>query len=448
MNITRENIDDLNAIIRVEIKKEDFEDKVTSVLKDYKKKSNLKGFRPGNAPIGLIKKLYGDAVMAEEVNKLVSESLTEYIRSENLEILGEPLPSEQNTLDMSGADALEFAFEVGLTPSFEIKLNEKTKLPWYEITIDDKLRREFLENYTRRYGKYEEAETVEEEDLVKADISQLDEDGNIQENGLSAQNSTMSIAIIKDKDFKKKVAGSRVGDEIDFNIDTAYPNDHEKSGLLQVDKERAGEITGMFRVKITAINRFSHAELNQELFDQVYGEGVIAGEEEFMKKLEEEIRTNLNRESDFKLNLDARQLALDKTKINLPEEFLKRWLAKANSEISAEDIEKDFPRFLEDLRWQIIKNRIASENELKIEPEELMTEARNYTRAQFRQYGLYYAADEQIDQFAGEMLKREEDYRKIAEQVLEVKVMNTIRDMVKVETKKVTSEEFNKIVTG
>jgi trigger factor len=448
MNITRENIDDLNAIIRVEIKKEDFEDKVNSVLKDYRKKSNLKGFRPGNAPIGLIKKLYGDAVMAEEVNKLISESLSEYIKSEKLEILGDPLPSEQNTLEMSGSDTMEFAFEVGLTPSFEIKLTEKTKLPWYEITIDDKLRKEFLENYTRRYGKYEEAEKVEEEDLVKADLSQLDENGNVPENGLSARNSTMSIAIIKDNDIKKKVTGSRVGDEIDFDIDSAYPNDHEKSGLLQIDKDRAGQIKGMFRAKITAINRFSHAELNQELFDQIYGEGVIAGEEEFMKRLEEEIRTNLNRESDFKINLDARQLALDKTKFSLPEEFLKRWLSKANSEISADDIDKDFPRFLEDLRWQIIKNRIASENELKIEPEELMTEARNYTRAQFRQYGLYYAADEQVDQFAGEMLKREEDYRKIAEQVLEVKVMNIIRDMVKVETKKVTSEEFNKIVTG
>ena len=448
MNITRENIDDLNAIIRVEIKREDFEEKVTSVLKDYKKKSNLRGFRPGNAPFGLIKKLYGDAVMAEEINKLVAESLSEYIKSENLEILGEPLPSVENTLDLEGNDSFEFAFEVGLTPAFDLKLTAKNKLPWYEIKIDDKLRKEFLENYTRRYGKYEEADSIEEDDLVKADIFQLDEKGNIRDEGLSALNSTMSIAVIKDKEIKKRITGSKRGDEIDFDIDIAYPNDQEKSGLLQIDKERAGEITGMFRTKIIAINRFSHAELNQELFDQVYGEGTISGEEEFMNKLEEEIRTNLNRESDYKLNLDARQLAIDKTEFNLPEEFLKKWLSKANPEISNEDIEKDFPRFIEDLRWQIIKNRIASDNEMKIEPEELMNEARNYTRAQFRQYGLYYAPDEQIDQFAGEMLKREEDYRKIAEQVLEVKVMTSIREMVKVDTKKVTSEEFNKIVTG
>lgn len=447
MNITRENIDDLNAIIRVEIAKEDFEEKVISVLKDYKRKSNIKGFRPGHAPFGLIKKMYGDAVTVEEINKLVSESLSEYIKSENLEMLGDPLPSEENSLDLAENDSFEFAFEIGLTPSFDFNLTAKNKLPWYEIKIDEKLRKEFLENYTRRYGKYEEAESIEEDDLVKVDIFQVDETGNIREDGLSAQNSTMSIAIIKDKEIKKSITGRKVGDEIDFDIDRAYPNDHEKSGLLQADKERVAEITGMFRVKITAINRFHHAELNQILFDQVYGEGVVSSEEEFMSKLEEEIRTNLNRESDYKLNLDARQLAIDKTDFSLPEKFLKKWLSKVNREISAEDIEKDFPRFVEDLRWQIIKNRIASDNEMKIEPEELMTEARNFTRSQFRQYGLYYAPDEQINQFAGEMLKREEDYRKIVEQVLEVKVMTSIREMVKVDTKKVTSEEFNKIVT-
>lgn len=448
MNITRENIDALNAILKVEVIKADYNEKVTEILKDYKKKASIKGFRPGKVPFGMIMKMYGPAVQVEEINKLVSEAVSEYITNEKLEILGDPMPVADPTIDFDKQEDFIFSFELGIAPEFELNLTAKNKLPYYEIKIDDKLRKEFTENYTRRFGEYIPGDEIEESDLVKGDIFQLGEDGNIVEQGLSALNSTLSVSVIKDAKIKKNFIGKKSGDVIDFDIDSAYPNEHEKAGLLQKKKEEIAGISGMFRVKITAVNRFRHAEMNQDFFDKVYGEGVVKTTEEFNSKLEEEIRTNLSRESDYKLHIDAKKLAVEKAGFDLPEEFLKRWLTRVNKEISQEDIDKDFPHFIEDLRWQLIRNKVAMVNGLRVEEEELLNEARNYTRMQFRQYGLYYAADEQIDSFAAEMLKREEDYKKIAEQVIEEKVIAKIREMVKIDTKKVTSEEFNNLFTN
>jgi len=448
MNITRENIDAINAILKVQVLKEDYEEKVTEVLKDYKKKASIKGFRPGKVPFGMIRKMYGPSVQLEEINKLVSESVSEYITKENIDILGDPMPVPDPGIDFETDENFEFSFEIGLSPEFEVSLSSKNKLPHYEIKIDDKLRNEFLENYTRRYGEYAAASEVEADDLIKGDIFKIDENGNTSEESLHAHDSSLSVSVIKDEEIKNQFIGKKPGDIIEFDINRAYPSAAEKAGILQRKKEEIGDVMGMFRLNITSVNRFSHAEINQDLFDKAFGEGSVNSKEEFMAKLEEEIRNNLSLESDYKLHIDARKLATEKCSFDLPEEFLKKWLKKINKEVSAEDIEKDFPHFIEDLRWQIIRNRIARDNDMKVEQEELMVEARNYTRQQFRQYGLYHAADEQIDSFATEMLKREEEYKKIAEQVLEQKVISKVREMVKVETRKITTEEFNKLFTS
>ena len=448
MNITRENIDALNAILKVEIAREDYEEKVDTVLKDYKKKATIKGFRPGKVPFGMIKKMYGPGVEVEEINKLVSESVSNYIAGENIEILGDPLPVQNEDIDFENRESFELSFEIGIAPEFELSLTAKNKLPYYEIKIDEKLRNEFLANYTRRYGEYMAADEVMDEDLIKGDVYQVDENGHQVEGGLFATDSSLSVSVIKDEKIKKDFIGRKKGDEVTFDIDTAYPSDFEKAGILQMKKEEAGSIKGIFRVKINTVNRFKHAEVNQELFDKIYGEGAVTSKDEFMKRLEEEIRNNLSTESDYKLQIDAKKLAIDKIKFDLPEKFLRKWLIKVNKDITEEDIDKDFQNFIEDLKWQLIRNRVAQVHEVKVEQEDLLNEARNYTRMQFRQYGLYYASDEQVDSFANEMLKREEEYKKIAEQVLEQKVIAKIKEMVKIETKKVSTEEFNKLFTN
>jgi len=450
MNITRENIDDLNAVIKVNIVKADYQEKVNDVLKDYKKKANIKGFRPGKVPFGRIKSMYGPAVQVEEINKIISESLTAYITEEKIEILGDPIPKmdENDKVDFDNEEDFAFSFEIGLVPEFEIKLSAKNKLPYYEIKIDKKLREGYLDNYKRRFGEQVPASTIAGNDIIKGHVYQLNDTGDVIEEGISAENSTIAVNVIKDEEIKKAFLGKNKNDKIDFDIKKAFPNDTEIAAILQVDKDKAPGIEGNFRVSVIEINRFKEADINQELFDKVYGEGEIKSEEEFRKRVDAEISENLKKESDYKAMIDARELAIEKTSFDLPEEFLKRWLIKVNKELSHEQVEEEFPAFLKDLRWQLIRNKTARDNEFKVEEEDMMREARNFTKIQFQQYGLFNAADEQVNNFAKEMLKREEDSKKIAEKVIEDKVVGKIRELIKLEPKKITADEFNKMLNN
>jgi len=447
MNITRENIDDLNAVLKIQVEKADYEGNVEKVLRDYRKKANIKGFRPGMVPFGLIKKMYGKAVQIDEINKVVTENLQKYLVDEKVEILGDPLPrtDDHEKIDFDTQESFAFSFDLGLAPSFDIKLGKKNKVVYYEIEADKKMRNDYLSNYTRRYGKYEKALISEEKDLLKGKIEAINDDGNPIPDGISADDTTLSIEIIKDKKIKKQFIGKAENDSIDFDLVKTFPNDFEIAGLLKKQKEEVAGINGSFRFTINEISRFHEAEINQELFNRIYGEGVVSSEEEFRKKTEEEIITNLKHESDYKLALDIKKTAIDKTDFNLPEEFLKRWLLKVNEKTNKEQIEKEFDSFRLDLKWQLIRNKIARMNEVKITEEELLKEAEIITRNQFRQYGLFYATDEQIENYAKETLKREEDAKRIADKILEEKVIGLMKELVKLDTKTVSIEEFNKL---
>jgi trigger factor len=447
MNITRENIDDLNAVLKVEIIKPDYEEKVETVLRDYRKKANIKGFRPGMVPIGLVKKMYGRAVQIDEINKLVTESIQKYLSDEKVEILGDPLPKldENEKINFDTQEDFTFSFELGLTPPFEISLSKKNKVNFHEIIIDEKMKNDYLENYTRRYGDLRQAESIEEKDVVKGRIEAVDADGNTVADGPIAEETSMSIDIIKDEDVKKEFIGKKVNETVDFDIKKAFPNDSEVAGILRMKKEEVENVSGNFRFTINEISRFHPAEVGKELFDRIYGEGVVTSEEEFMNKLESEIALNLKRESDYKLMLDIKALALEKTEFSLPEEFLKKWLLRVNEKTTQEQIESEFDHFRKDLRWQLIRNKIARENEVKISEEELLKEAENITRYQFQQYGLYYITDEQLTNYARETLKREEDAKRIADKILEEKVIGIFKELLKIENKSVTVEEFNKL---
>jgi trigger factor len=447
MNITKENIDDLNAVLKIKIEKTDYEDKVETVLKDYRKKATIKGFRPGMVPIGLIKKMYGKAVQIDEINKIVTENIQKYITDEKLEILGDPLPKvdEQNKIDFDTQQDFTFSFELGLTPLFELKLSKKNKVNQYDIIVDEKMRSQYLENYTRRYGELKKAEQIEEKDVVKGRIEAIDENGNVIPEGPSVEETSLGIDIIKDEKIKKEFIGKNIHDTIDFDLKKAFPNDTEIAGILHKKKEEVADLGANYRFTVNEISRFYPAELGKELFDKIFGEGVINSEEEFMKKIEEEIVANLKRESDFKLMMDIKNMTMEKTDFQLPEEFLKKWLLRVNEKSTAEQIEKEFDGFRKDLKWQLIRNKVARDNEVKISEEELQKEAENITRYQFQQYGLFYTTDEQIANYAKETLKRDEDAKRIADKMLDEKVILLIKELVKLEDKSVTTEEFNKL---
>jgi len=447
MKITRKNTDELNAVLNVKVEKTDYEEKVENVLKDYRKKANIKGFRPGMVPIGLVRKMYGKAAKVEEINKCVAESIQKYLTDEKIEILGDPLPkiNENDNFDFDVQDEFDFSFELGLTPSIELGVSKKDKVNYYSIAIDEKMKNDYISNYTRRYGEFKEAEIAEDKDILKGKMEAVDNNGNLIADGPVNDFSSLAVDIIKDDEIKKSFIGLKENESVDFDIKKAFPNDNEIAGLLKKKKEEVEKIEGNFRFTLNEITRFHPAEIGKELFDRIYGEGIVSTEEEFSVKIEGEIVASLKTESDFKLMQDIKKLTIEKTDFNLPEDFLKRWLLKVNENTTAEQIDKEFDSFRSDLKWQLIKNKIAKENEIKITEEELLKEAENITRIQFRQYGLFYATDEQIANYAKETLKKEEDAKRIADKILDDKVIGILKDIVKIEDKSVTAEEFNKL---
>lgn len=446
MNITRENIDDLNAVLNIQVEKTDYEDKVEKILRDYRKKANIKGFRPGMVPIGLIRKMYGTAAKIEEVNKTISESIQKYLSDEKLEILGDPLPktNEEENIDFETQDEFKFSFELGLAPVVDLKINKKNKVNLYEISVDEKMINDHKENYTRRFGDFKNVDKVGEKDTVNGKIEALDIEGNPVA-GEGIEDTSLAVDIIKDEEIKKTFIEKNTGDTVDFNIRKAFPDDNEIAGLLRIDKEKIENISETYRMTIKEISRFYPAEIGQDLFDKIYGENTVKTEEEFNKKIEEEIAASLKGESNYKLMQDIRNMVIEKTDIPLPEDFLKKWLLKVNENTTSEQIEKEFDSFKKDLKWQLIKNKVAKDNEIKITEEELTKEAENITRYQFQQYGIYYATDEQISNYARETLKRENDAKRIADNILDTKVIDALKEIINIQPKSVTAEEFNKL---
>jgi len=447
MNITLENIDDLNALLKIEVSKSDYEENVEKTLREYRRKANIKGFRPGMVPMGLIRKMYGNSAKLDEINKLVSENITGYLKDQNIKILGDPIPADDgnDTSDFETREDFTFTFEVGLTPEFQIELSKKNKVPFYEITIDDKLRNDYINNYTRRHGQYKNVETSGESDVLVGNLEPADDGTNPESGKFSAGNVSIALSVIGDYEIKKEFTGKKSGDSVIFDIRKAFPNLSEIAGLMKIKKEQAAKAEGNYKFTISEISRFEPAEIGKELFDKIYGEDVIKTEEEFRTKIDEEIAVNLANESNYKLSLDLKQLAIDKTDFELPEKFLKKWLLKVNEKTTEEQIEKEFDSFIKDLKWQLIRKKIASENDIKITEEELLREAENLTRYQFNQYGLFYATDEQVTSYARDLLKNEDDARRIADRILEDKAIEKIKDMVSIENKTISVDEFNKL---
>lgn len=449
MNITKEDINELNAIVTVKIEKSDYEATVNEQLKEYRKKANMPGFRPGKVPAGLVKKMYGKAILAEEVNKMLSQNLTKYIVDEKLNILGEPLPNEEKTpaFEWETAEDFEFAFDIGVAPEVEVKFDKRKKYPFYIINADEEMIDKQADAYASRFGENVKVDTVEEKDTVRGNFVQLDTEGNELEDGIKAEQVVIAIDIMKDEDIKKEFIGKKADDVIVFDPIKAYDNRHEVGHMLNVSHEEAENIEGDFKFTISEVNRFQKAEINEELFKKAFGEETeIKTVEDFRAKMKEEIQENFKYSSDYKFTIDSRDILVEKTEMELPEEFLKRWLKATNNELTDQQIEDDFDNFMKDLRWQLIKDQIAKDNEVEITQEDVKAMAKEVAMMQFRQYGMFSMPDEQLSAYADQILQNEDERRRITTKVQEDKIVEIIKANVAIEEKEISQEEFNKLL--
>ena len=447
MNIVRKDLDQNNAVVTLVIEKADYSEKVDKTLRDYRKKATIPGFRPGMVPTSLVKKMYGKAVMGEEINKLVSENLYQYIRDNKINILGEPLPNEAqaSTVDFDTQESFEFIFDLGIAPEIEVELNAKDKVNFYKIAVSQEMVDNQVNAHAGRYGKHVQEEVVEEKDMVKGQLVEL-ENGSIKEGGIQVTGATLTPAYMKDEAQKALFIGAKKGDILTFNPQLAFGNETEISSMLSISKEEAKEITADFQISIESVTRYKASEVDQELFDKVYGEGTVSGLEAFQEKIKVDLQENLIADSEYKFGMDAQEMLVAKyTNMSFPENFLKRWVLNTNKNTTAEALEADFPKMIADLKWHLIKDKLVRTNNIQVEKEDVEEFAKKMAKAQFAQYGMIGMGDDMITNYAMDMLKKEETVRNFADKVAEEKVFSLIKNAVKLEEKEVSIEEFNKM---
>ncbi len=444
MNVEKVIIDAVNAQIKITLEKADYQESVNKTLRSYRQKAQIPGFRPGMAPMSLIKKMYEKGVTADELNKTLSDSLFNYIKDNSLNILGEPLPSEsQEAQDLDGEGPFEFIFDIAIAPEMNYTLNKKDSIPYYTITVTEEMVDSQVKAYASRGGRYEKVEEFQMGDSVKGNLVEISE----SEDAVKVEDALMLPSFFKNEDEKAKFANAKVGDVITYNPHKANDgNEAEMASLLRLPKEVAKDVTSDFTFEIKEINRFVEGELNQELFDQIYGEGAVDSLEAFRAKVKEDIASQFAPESDYRFMVDAEEKLVAKLKdVVFPEAFLKRWLLVADNKKTAESIDADMPKMIEELKWHLMKEDIVKKNDIKVENADVLAIAKAITKAQFAQYGMANVPEELLDQYAGEMLKKPEQARNLQDQALSRKVAEFLKETVKVNVKEVTTEEFNKL---
>jgi len=448
MNITQDNIDELNVTLAVEIAPEDYEEKVTKVLKGYRKKAVMDGFRPGKVPFGLISKMHRVPVLIDEINKLLIETISDYIKENKLNVLGDPLPNnkKQEKLDWENQDTFRFHIDVGLAPELEINLSKRIKVPYYKIKIDDTLTNKYIDNYLEQLGQIVSSDQVREHDQIVAKFTETYPEGNPVEKGVFVEEAAISLPAVRDESVKQSLLGKQKGDKILLEIKKVFPDDNDLAEALKINKEKLYHIQPHFLFEIEDIKRFEKAQENQGAYDKLFGKDQVKNHEEFVRKINEIIRQRLDTDSEMLYHTDVKDKLVSFINPSLPEDFLKRWLVSLNKEkYTPEKIEKEFDMFLTDLKWQLIRDKIAEMNEIKIAGEEILEYAKAITREQFRQYGLENMADEQITRYTQEMLKKEDDYNKIVSGILDNKIYNHLKTIIKLDEKEISHEDFNKL---
>ena len=453
MNIQFEAPDKVNGLMTITLEKADYQPEVDKTLKDYRKRANIPGFRPGMAPMGMIQRQFGTQVKVDVVNKMLGEKLYGYVRENKIQMLGEPLPSDkQAQLDFEGDGALEFKFDIAVAPAFEAKISGKDKVDYYNITVDDKLIDQQVDMYQSRAGPYEKVEKydAEQRDMLKGDLRELDEKGNVKEDGITVSDAVLMPQYIKVDKQQKLFKDSKLGDIITWNPRKAYPDsDVEVSSLLKIQKDEVKDHEGDFTFQITEISRYVKAEVNKELFDQVFGEGNVKTEKDFREKIAEQIKQQLVTDQDYKFLQDVRAHMEKKVgKLEFPEALLKRVMLNNNKDKGEEFVEKNFEASIKELEWHLIKEQLVEALEIKVNDEDVKQIAKEAARAQFAQYGMSNIPEEYLDNYAQEMLKKRENADGLVDRAVDVKLTAALKGVVKLNEKDITLEDFQKMVAG
>jgi trigger factor len=446
MNISFEAPDKINGQMTITLETADYQPEVDKTLKDYRKRANIPGFRPGQAPMAMIKRQFGPSVKVDAVNKLLGEKLYEYVRENKIQMLGEPLPSEQQEqLDFESDQPLNFKFDIAVAPAFEATLSAKDKVPFYNIKVEDKLIDQQVEMYQSRSGQYEKVEQYDDEqrDMLKGDLREID--GTIE-----VADAVLMPQYIKVDEQKELFKGCKLGDIITWNPRKAYPdNDVEVSSLMKIQKEEVKNHEGDFTFQITEISRFVKAEVNQTLFDQVFGEGNVKDEKEFRQKIADQISEQFKSDSDYKFLLDVREYMEQKVgKLEFPEAILKRVMMNNNKDKGADFVEKNFDASIKELGWHLIKEQLVAAQDIKVEDADLKNVAKEAARAQFAQYGMSNIPDEYLENYASEMLKKRENVDGLVDRAVDLKLTAALKNVVKLDEKEVTLEDFQKMLQG
>jgi trigger factor len=451
MNITFETTDKVNGLMTVTIEKEDYQEKVEKTLKNYRKRAQVPGFRPGMVPMGMIKKQYGMAVKVDEVNRLLGEKVTEYIKENKIQMLGEPLPSEQqDAIAFDSEEPMTFKLDIALAPEFKIELSDKDKIDYYSIKVDDKLIDDQVAMYASQAGEMQKADVFSGNDTLTGDLRQLDGEGNTLEGGITVDSAQVMPAYVKDEAQRKLFDGCKPGDIITFNPKKAYADsDIELAALLKMKKEEVKDLTSDFSYQVTEIRHFQPAEVNQQLFDRVLGEGVVSDEQGFRQKIGEMVQGQLAMNSDYKFLMDLRAYAENKVgELTFPEAILKRVMLQNNKDKGADFVEKNFEGSIRELKWHLIKEQLVAAQQIKVEDADLKAIANDAIRQQFAQYGMSNVPDELVEQYADEQLKKRENIDEFVNRAVDQKLTAAYKTVVKLNEKSVTLEEFNKMMRG
>lgn len=437
MNVVRENLENQTALLRVTVGEADYKEQVDKQLKDYKRKANVPGFRPGMVPMGIINKMYRKGLVADNAYRKATDSAFEYIKENNIETVGDLMPSEkQAELDFENGTDFEFVFEIGLAPEVELGLSKKNSVTKYVIEPNDDMRKGFRSNYMRRFGKLVDVDEVVDDEALTGTLTQGDEKIEDAYVGL----------ISMDEEARKPFIGKKVGDTIEVDVNEIYKTPSQRASILGVKEDELEGMDPKYTFTITQIRKFAEPELNEEFFKLAFPAGDVTTAEQFDAKIDEQVRAELAKETDFKFTADLRKYLLEKANLNLPEEFLKNWLYQVNEgKFTMEDIEKEFPQFLDMIRWDLIRRKVMKDNNLEITQDDVKAEAKEVAMMQFQYYGMHTVADDMLENFVGSILGNKEEVRKIYDKVGERKVVEAVSEQIKINEKSVTPEEFQKL---
>ena len=434
MNITKKQADALNCQVTIDIAADDYAEALKKRLNEYRRRADIKGFRKGMAPMSLIQRMYGDQCLYESVNHLVGEQLDNFIRDEKLRIVGEPLPSEdQPQIEWKAGNDFTFKFDMAQTPEINFEVGEGDKLPYYEINVTEEAKKAMKNQMLQQYGSLQEGKAAGENDYIIADIAN---------DSHSAEGVYVSIANVAEI-ARPLFVGKKAGEKITVNVNEAFENETDRASMLKVDKAKLAELDPMFTFTVVNVKTFKAAENNQETWNLMFGEGNVTSEEQFMEKVVERIKANHTQEANYRFGSDVRKYFVEKANIELPEEFLKRWLVYANEgKYSREDVEKEFPAFVEDFKWQLTRGYLMEKLGLKVEAKDIQEAAESYVAYQYAMYGMGNVPADMIKSSAKNVLEDENQRRRLEEQVEDNKTISALREKVSLQTKKISEDKF------